>query len=156
MFQLTALYNPPADSAAFDKHYDDVHAGLAAKLPGLQRYTVARPGPDPEGNPPAYHLVAVLEWADAAADAGGAPLMPDAGGSPVASGFICSQVIGLMVTGEWYGAGFESVVDNTRWQIKNAHHAYTNEWANPQSSFWSTPISSAPRCRDRAGPAPDG
>ena len=67
MFQVTVLYNQPADPAAFDKHYDEVHAGLATKLPGLQRYTVARPGPDPEGNPPAYHLVAVLEWADAGA-----------------------------------------------------------------------------------------
>jgi uncharacterized protein (TIGR02118 family) len=67
LFQLTALYNPPADPAAFDKHYDEVHAGLATKLPGLQRYTVTRPGPDPEGNPPAYHLVAVLEWESASA-----------------------------------------------------------------------------------------
>ena len=66
MFQLTALYNHPEDAAAFDKHYDQTHAGLAAKLPGLQRYTVSRPGPDPEGNPPAYHLVAVLEWEDQA------------------------------------------------------------------------------------------
>ncbi len=67
MFQLTALYNPPADPAAFDRHYNEVHAALGRKLPGLQRFTVSRPGPDPEGNPPAYHLVAVLEWADAQA-----------------------------------------------------------------------------------------
>lgn len=67
MFQLTALYNHPEDPAAFDKHYDDVHAGLAAKLPGLKRYTVSRPGPDPEGNKPQYHLVGVLEWEDEAA-----------------------------------------------------------------------------------------
>ena len=64
MFQVTALYNPPEDPAAFDKYYDEVHTGLATKLPGLQRYSVSRPGPDAEGNPPAYHLVAVLEWAD--------------------------------------------------------------------------------------------
>ena len=67
MFQLNALYNPPEDPDAFDKHYDNVHAGLAAKMPGLQRFTVNRPGPDPEGNPPRYHLVATLEWADQAA-----------------------------------------------------------------------------------------
>jgi uncharacterized protein (TIGR02118 family) len=67
VFQLTALYNPPADAEAFDKHYDNVHAALGAKLPGLQRFTVNRPGPDPEGNPPAYHLVAVLEFTDAEA-----------------------------------------------------------------------------------------
>jgi hypothetical protein len=65
-----------------------------------------------------------------------------AGDAASASGFRCNQVIGLMVTGEWYNAGFENVVDNARWEIKFGHHAYTNEWANPQSTFWSTPISS--------------
>ena len=67
MYQLTALYNQPEDPAAFDKHYDNVHAPLAKKLPGLQRYTISRPGPDPEGNKPQYHLIAVLEFADEAA-----------------------------------------------------------------------------------------
>lgn len=67
MFQLTALYNHPEDVATFDKHYDEVHAPLAAKMPGIARYTVSRPGPDAEGNQPAYHLVAVLDWADEAA-----------------------------------------------------------------------------------------
>jgi uncharacterized protein (TIGR02118 family) len=67
VFQLTALYNQPEDVAAFDKHYDEVHAPLAAKLPGLQRFTINRPGPDQDGNKPTYHLIAVLEWADQAA-----------------------------------------------------------------------------------------
>jgi uncharacterized protein (TIGR02118 family) len=64
LFQLTALYNPPEDPAAFDQHYDNVHADLAKKLPGLQRFTINRPGPDPDGNPPQFYFVAVLEWAD--------------------------------------------------------------------------------------------
>jgi uncharacterized protein (TIGR02118 family) len=67
LFQLTVLYNHPEDPTAFDKHYDGVHAPLAKKLPGLRRYTVSRPGPDAEGNKPAYHLVAVLEFDDEAA-----------------------------------------------------------------------------------------
>ncbi|HVL85401.1 MAG TPA: EthD family reductase [Pseudonocardia sp.] len=62
MFQLTALYNHPEDAAAFDRHYDEVHAPIARKIPGLLRYTVSRPGPDADGNPPQYHLVAVLDW----------------------------------------------------------------------------------------------
>lgn len=66
MYQLTALYNHPEDVAAFDAHYDGTHAPLANKMPGVQRYTVSRPGPDQDGNPPAYHLVAVVEWADEA------------------------------------------------------------------------------------------
>jgi uncharacterized protein (TIGR02118 family) len=67
LYQLTALYNHPEDAAAFDKHYDEVHAPIANKIPGLQRYTVSRPGPDADGNPPAYHLVAVLDFEDEAA-----------------------------------------------------------------------------------------
>jgi uncharacterized protein (TIGR02118 family) len=67
VFQLTALYNHPEDPAAFDKHYDGTHAPLAKKLPGLQRFTVQRPGPDQDGNKPQYHLVATLEFADEAA-----------------------------------------------------------------------------------------
>lgn len=66
MFQLTAIYHHPEDVAAFDKYYDDVHAPLASTIPGLQRYTYSHPGPDPEGNPPAYYSIAVLEFADEA------------------------------------------------------------------------------------------
>lgn len=66
-FQLTALYNHPDDVAAFDRHYDGTHAALAAKLPGLRGYTVSRPGPDAQGNPFPYHLVAVLTFDDEAA-----------------------------------------------------------------------------------------
>ena len=67
MFQLTALYNHPQDAAAFDRHMDTVHIPLASKMPGLRRYTASRPGPDTDGNQPAYYLVAVLEWDDAGA-----------------------------------------------------------------------------------------
>ncbi len=67
MYQLTALYNQPEDAAAFDKHYNEVHAELAKKVPGLKRFTISHPGPDPDGNKPAYHLIAVLEWDDEAA-----------------------------------------------------------------------------------------
>jgi uncharacterized protein (TIGR02118 family) len=67
LYQLIALYNHPEDAAAFDKYYDEIHAPLANKVPGLQRFTVSRPGPDADGNPPAYHLAAVLDFADEAA-----------------------------------------------------------------------------------------
>lgn len=66
MFQLTALYNHPEDPAAFDKHYTEVHAVIAKKIPGLLRYTISHPGPDPEGNKPPYYLVAVLDFPDEA------------------------------------------------------------------------------------------
>jgi uncharacterized protein (TIGR02118 family) len=60
---LTVLYHHPADPGAFDEHYTEVHAPLAAKMPDLQSYTVVRPGPGPDGSAPAYHLIATLTWA---------------------------------------------------------------------------------------------
>lgn len=62
MFQLTALYSHPEDPAAFDKHYREVHAVLASKLPGLRRFTMSWPAPGPDGAKPSYHLVAALYW----------------------------------------------------------------------------------------------
>ncbi len=69
MYQLTALYAHPEDIAAFDAHYDGVHAPLARKIPGLLRYTVSRPVADAEGNKPPYHLVAGVTHAARAAPA---------------------------------------------------------------------------------------
>lgn len=66
MYQLTVLYNQPEDAAAFDKYYDDVHTPIASKIPNLQRLSVSRPGPGPDGSLPAYHLIAVLEFPDEA------------------------------------------------------------------------------------------
>lgn len=62
MFQLIALFNHPEDAAAFDKHYDEVHAPLAKELPGLIRYTASRPGPNPDGSQAPYYLVAALDF----------------------------------------------------------------------------------------------
>lgn len=67
MYQLTALYAHPADAAAFDRYYTEVHAPIARRIPGLERFTISHPAPGPDGAEPAYHLVAVLEFADEAA-----------------------------------------------------------------------------------------
>jgi uncharacterized protein (TIGR02118 family) len=67
MFQATVLYNHPENPARFDEHYDGVHAPLAATIPGLQRYTVTRPRPGPDGTLPPYYLVAVMEYESEAA-----------------------------------------------------------------------------------------
>lgn len=67
MYQLTVLYHHPADPQAFDEYYGATHTPLAKALPGLQRLTVSRPEPGPDGAQPAYHLIATLEFADKAA-----------------------------------------------------------------------------------------
>lgn len=51
--------------------------------------------------------------------------------------------MGGKLTYEWFSAGFENGVDNTRWQIKWKDDAFVQEWAKPQSTFWSTPVESA-------------
>lgn len=58
-----------------------------------------------------------------------------AGGSQT---FACSQVMGLMLTDQWYTAGFEKApgIDDARWQLKWMEHAYIDEWANANSAFW--------------------
>lgn len=66
MYQLTALYSQPEDVTAFDRHYAEVHAPLAKKIPGLERFTTSHPAPGPDGAAPAYHLVVVLEFPDEA------------------------------------------------------------------------------------------
>lgn len=67
MYQLTALYQHPSDPAAFDKHYREVHAPLAAKVPGLTSFTMTWCGPGPDGQQPPYYLIAVLQAASQAA-----------------------------------------------------------------------------------------
>lgn len=60
MYQLTALYKHPEDEAAFTKHYREVHAVLAAKLPGLTSFTLTWPTAGPDGAKPPYFLIAAL------------------------------------------------------------------------------------------------
>lgn len=62
--QLTVVYNPPKDPAAFDSHYEENHSVLAAKLPGLQSYASLRPEATPDGHPASAYLVAWLQFAD--------------------------------------------------------------------------------------------
>jgi uncharacterized protein (TIGR02118 family) len=66
MTKLLVLYHPPADPAAFDAHYADVHIPLAKQLPGLRSYTVsAGPVINPAGESP-YYLAAELTFASPA------------------------------------------------------------------------------------------
>jgi len=57
--KLMAMYKPPGDKNAFDRHYGDVHTPLVRKLPGLRRLEVARCFGSPGGEP-RYYLVGEL------------------------------------------------------------------------------------------------
>lgn len=65
MFQLTVLYGKPQDPAAFDRYYQETHAPLAQKFPGLKGYTASKPQAlNPKETVP--YLVADLYFEDAA------------------------------------------------------------------------------------------
>lgn len=60
-------------------------------------------------------------------------------GTPSSSGgYTCNEIIGGSLAGQWYAAGFETFVDDGRWQIIPKSEAYTNVWADPTNAFWST------------------
>lgn len=62
MARLLVLYRTPADPAAFDRYYFDVHVPLAKTIPGLKGYEVSDgPIASPAGES-GYHLVATLSF----------------------------------------------------------------------------------------------
>lgn len=42
MVKLVAMYKVPADAELFDKHYNEVHMPLVAKIPGLVKSEVSK------------------------------------------------------------------------------------------------------------------
>ena len=40
--RMLVIYKTPADTAAFDKHYFDIHIPMAKRLPGIRKYEVSR------------------------------------------------------------------------------------------------------------------
>lgn len=57
--------------------------------------------------------------------------------------FRCTEVIGLTITAEWYGAGFEQLVDDARFQARTRPHTFVDQWADPSHEAWSASITSA-------------
>jgi hypothetical protein len=66
----------------------------------------------------------------------------------VAPGFQCNLVLGVAVTGEWFGAGFEARVDGTRWEASARPHASLAAWADRANAVWAAPPASP--CAARA------
>lgn len=66
MIKLVVLYTHPADKEAFDKHYNEVHAPLVQKVPGLKKLEVAHVTGAPRGESP-YYLIAEMYWDNAEA-----------------------------------------------------------------------------------------
>jgi hypothetical protein len=59
--------------------------------------------------------------------------------SPPSGPFACTELIGLLSTGEWFDAGFENTLGDLKpkWQGRFSHYGYTYEYAKPDSYAWS-------------------
>jgi len=59
-----------------------------------------------------------------------------------ADDFVCTEVLGVSVTGDWFGAGFEKGLDDGRWQVRWRSKAFVELWADPASDLWALPAQS--------------
>ncbi|HEX4199531.1 MAG TPA: EthD family reductase [Caulobacteraceae bacterium] len=64
MAKLVVMYHTPKDAAAFDRHYAEIHAPLAKKIPGLRKFEVSQgPVMTPAG-PSGFHSIVTLHFDD--------------------------------------------------------------------------------------------
>jgi uncharacterized protein (TIGR02118 family) len=63
MIKLVALFKRPEDVEEFDRHYDETHAPLMGKVPGLERMEVTRNLKAFRGEPD-YYLIAEMYFRD--------------------------------------------------------------------------------------------
>jgi uncharacterized protein (TIGR02118 family) len=62
MYRITVCYGKPADPAAFDRHYAEVHIPLARQIPGLVAFTAGHCAALDQSEP-AFYWVATLDFA---------------------------------------------------------------------------------------------
>jgi hypothetical protein len=119
-------------------------AGPTAELPDAESTTPPAPSPDATPRPAATPDAAKAPDPDD-------PLPPPADAStattdagPVATppadneSYACTLLIGINATAEWYSQGFESMVDNAKWELIRVHSGFVELWANPTAGLWST------------------
>ena len=62
MYKFFALYKTPEDIPAFLEHYDNVHAPLARKIPGLKKLVVNRITANAFGGDAPFFLIAEMQF----------------------------------------------------------------------------------------------
>jgi len=67
MIKLIALYRKPADVAAFDAHYDEIHTPLVRRYPGLQKLEITRITGAPLGEA-RFHMMAEMYFPEQGSD----------------------------------------------------------------------------------------
>ncbi|HEX3696558.1 MAG TPA: hypothetical protein VH374_14340 [Polyangia bacterium] len=97
---------------------------------------------------------AAVTMPDARADADGAT----AGDGAAAKGFVCTLVIGVSETYDWFTGGFETGagIDNARWEAlapSQPGPSFIADWAEPSAPLWSmakiSPCTLRPTTPDR-------
>jgi hypothetical protein len=73
---------------------------------------------------------------------GDAPSLAEAASTAPASRFRCTEIIGLTITAEWYGAGFEQLVDDAAFQARTRPHTFVDQWADPGHEAWTAAVTS--------------
>lgn len=79
---------------------------------------------------------------DAGSAAADAPGASGDGAAGASSAYACTLMIGIQATDEWYSAGFETMVDNAKWELIWVHSGFVELWADAKDPVWSTAISS--------------
>ena len=64
--KLIVLYEQPEHAEAFFRHYEQVHAPLVKKMPGLQRLVLNRIAADIFGGASPYIAIAEMDYPDQA------------------------------------------------------------------------------------------
>jgi hypothetical protein len=96
---------------------------------------------------PLWVVATLFAAASFGSAAGAAPAKKDAkdkAGPP----YVCTQMMGVSVTGDWFTAGFEKGVDDKRFQAMTRSHAFIELWGDPKNEIWSVPVVSP--CAERS------
>ena len=62
MIRVTVIYGVPANAAAFDAHYKNVHCPLVAKMPNLRSFSYSRGPVTSSDAAKPVHFVAYLDY----------------------------------------------------------------------------------------------
>jgi hypothetical protein len=103
-----------------------------AEEPAAPPPDTAAPAPAPSDATVTMAVADAATAAPPAADAAPPASAPDDGA------YACTRIIGINATAEWYSQGFESMVDNGKWELVRVHSGFVELWANPGAGAWST------------------
>lgn len=96
MAKLIALYKQPADKAAFDEHYENVHTPITAKIPGLREIKVTKFSSTPMGTDSPYYLMCEMTY-DSAEDLKNGLRSPEGKASGKDLMSFASDIVTLMI-----------------------------------------------------------